>query len=123
MRRVSGRVLLGGHSYGGHQATMLAAQEPGLIDGLLLLSYPLHPPKKPEQLRTCHFPYLRTPSLFVHGLRDSMGTIEEMQEAVKLIPVQKELVTEGAGHELVSTRTVGDVTKTVVEAFWKFTAQ
>ena len=42
MKRTSGRVFLGGHSYGGHQATMLAVAEPGLVDGLLLLSYPLH---------------------------------------------------------------------------------
>src|ERR1051325_11112945 len=44
-QQVSGRVSLGGHSYGGRQATILAAAEPGLVDGLLLLSYPLHPPK------------------------------------------------------------------------------
>ncbi len=51
-----------------------------------------------------------------------MGTIEEMQAAVQLIPGHKELLTEGAGHELVSACTVADVTKTVVEAFWKFNA-
>src|SRR5436305_1072224 len=48
---VPGRVFLGGQSYGGRQASMLAAAEPGLADGLLLLSYPLHPPGKPAQLR------------------------------------------------------------------------
>jgi uncharacterized protein len=74
-QKVSGRVFLGGHSYGGRQATMLAAAEPGLIDGLLLLSYPLHPPKKPEQLRTAHLPNLMTPALFVHGSRDGFGSI------------------------------------------------
>src|SRR5205085_3835324 len=45
---VSGRVVLGGHSYGGRMATMLAAQNPDVADGLLLLSYPLHPPRKPQ---------------------------------------------------------------------------
>ena len=45
MKRASGRIFLGGHSYGGRQATMLAAAEPGLVDGLLLLSYPLHRPR------------------------------------------------------------------------------
>src|SRR5579871_1011444 len=49
------RVWLGGHSYGGRQASMLAAENPGLADALLLLSYPLHPPAKPQQLRTTHF--------------------------------------------------------------------
>src|SRR5271167_706687 len=48
------RVFLGGHSYGGRQATILAASDPGLVNGLLLLSYPLHPPRKPLQLRTGH---------------------------------------------------------------------
>jgi hypothetical protein len=103
---------------------MLAAAEPGLVKGLLLLSYPLHPPKKPEQLRIAHFPNLRTPSLFVHGSRDGMGRLEEMQEAVKGIPARTELVTiEHVGHELVSVRNIGDVTATVVKAFWKFVAE
>lgn len=102
---------------------MLAAAEPGLVDGLLLLSYPLHPPKKSEQTRTAHLPNLRTPALFVRGSGDTMGTIEEMQDAVKLIPAQRELVTvHGAGHELVSARTVSNVTTAVAEAFWKFVA-
>src|SRR3984885_2275351 len=52
------RVWLGGHSYGGRQASMLAAEAPWLADALLLLSYPLHPPRKPGQLRTAHFPNL-----------------------------------------------------------------
>jgi uncharacterized protein len=120
-QEVSGRVFLGGHSYGGRQATMLAAAEPGMADGLLLLSYPLHPPKKPERPRTAHLPELSTPAFFVHGSRDSMGTIEEMQEALKLIPAQTALMpVAGAGHELITARSVGDVTAAVVTAFWKF---
>jgi predicted alpha/beta-hydrolase family hydrolase len=55
-KNVSGRIFLGGHSYGGRQATMLCAAEPDLVSGLLLLSYPLHPPRKPEQLRIQHLP-------------------------------------------------------------------
>jgi predicted alpha/beta-hydrolase family hydrolase len=103
---------------------MLAAAEPGLVDGLLLLSYPLHPPKKSEQKRTTHLPNLRTPALFVHGSRDSMGTLEEMQGALKLISAKTGLVTiQGAGHELASARTIEDVTRMVVEAFRKFVAE
>src|SRR5437764_13693733 len=60
-QRTAGKVFLGGHSYGGRQASMLAAEQPGLVDGLLLLSYPLHPPNKPEQMRTGHFPGLQPP--------------------------------------------------------------
>ena len=102
MRKVvSGRIFLGGHSYGGRQSTMLCAAQPDLVAGLLLLSYPLHPPRKPEQLRTQHLPDLRTPSLFVHGTRDPFGSIEEMEEALGLTPARKELLkVEGAGHDL-----------------------
>ncbi len=102
MRKLgSGRIFLGGHSYGGRQSTMLSATEPDLVSGLLLLSYPLHPPRKPEQLRTQHLSNLRTPSLFVHGTRDPFGSIEEIERALQLIPARKELLrVEGAGHDL-----------------------
>ena len=95
------RVFLGGHSYGGRQATMLCAEERELAAGLLLLSYPLHPPRKPEQLRVQHLPELRVPALFVHGTRDPFGSIEEMEAAAKMIPAKTRLLTvAGAGHEL-----------------------
>jgi predicted alpha/beta-hydrolase family hydrolase len=97
----SGRVYLGGHSYGGRQSTMLAAEQPGLVDALLLLSYPLHPPRKPDQLRTAHFPNLQTPALFVHGTRDPFGSIDEMRDAMRLIPAQTEIeAITGAPHGL-----------------------
>jgi predicted alpha/beta-hydrolase family hydrolase len=103
--RVNGPVILGGHSYGGRQATMLAAEEPGLVEALLLLSYPLHPPFQPEKLRTAHFPALRTPAVFVHGSRDDFGTLEEMRAALALIPAHVELVpVEGTGHDLKKAR-------------------
>jgi predicted alpha/beta-hydrolase family hydrolase len=102
MRQIAaGRVILGGHSYGGRQASILAAEEPGLAERLLLLSYPLHPPRKPEQLRTAHFPRLRTPALFVHGTRDPFGSIEEMREALRAIPAPNALFDAGPlGHQL-----------------------
>jgi predicted alpha/beta-hydrolase family hydrolase len=100
-KTVSGRIFLGGHSYGGRQATMLCAAEPDLVSGLILLSYPLHPPRRPEQLRIQHLPKLRTPSLFVEGTRDPFGSIDEMEKAVQLIPAKTELLkVEGAGHDL-----------------------
>jgi hypothetical protein len=80
---------------------MLGADEPGLIAGLLLLSYPLHPPHRPEQQRTQHLPDLRTPTLLVQGTRDPFGTIEEIERAIKMIPATTKLLTiEGAGHDL-----------------------
>ena len=102
---VPGRVFLGGHSYGGRQSSMLCAGEPDLVDGLLLLSYPLHPPRKPEQLRTQHLPNLRTPSLFVSGTRDPFGSVDEMEQAMKLISARTKFLTvEGAGHDLNFTK-------------------
>ena len=96
-----GRIFLGGHSYGGRQATMLCAVEPELVLGLLLLSYPLHPPRKPEQLRIQHLPNLQTPSLFVQGRRDPFGSIEEIERALALVPAKTRLLpVEGAGHDL-----------------------
>jgi predicted alpha/beta-hydrolase family hydrolase len=113
----SGRVFLAGHSYGGRQATILCAEEPNLVDGLLLLSYPLHPPRKPEQMRTQHLPNLRTPCLFVHGTRDPFGTTAELTSALELIPATKSLLeVEGAGHDLGFTvkRRDPELTKKVV---------
>ncbi len=98
-----GKVVLGGHSYGGRQASMLAAEEPAAADALLLLSYPLHPPHKPQDWRTGHFGSIQIPALFVHGTRDTFGSIEEMRTALALIPARTELaVVEGAGHSLKS---------------------
>jgi uncharacterized protein len=98
---VSGQLFLGGHSYGGRQATMLCAEHWNLVDGLLLLSYPLHPPRKPDQLRIQHFAQFRTPALFVHGTRDPFASIAEMELALKLIPGKNQLLpVEGAGHDL-----------------------
>lgn len=113
----SGAVLLGGHSYGGRQATILAAEEPGLVDGLLLLSYPLHPPRRPAELRTAHFPNLRTPALFIHGTRDPFGSPEEMRQALALIPANTELVEiGGAGHDLKAKGAI----PTIAGAFDRF---
>jgi predicted alpha/beta-hydrolase family hydrolase len=100
-KMVSGRMFLGGHSYGGRQSTMLCADRPGLVEGLLLLSYPLHPPRKPEQLRVQHLPRLETPALFVQGTCDPFGAPEEMGSAVGLIPAKTRLLRiDGAGHDL-----------------------
>ncbi len=98
---VSGGITLSGVSYGGRQASLLAANEPQLVDALQLLSYPLHPPGKPTELRTAHFSELRTRAIFVHGSKDPFGSIPEMEESLRAIPVPHALiVVEGAGHDL-----------------------
>ncbi|MBY0506565.1 MAG: alpha/beta fold hydrolase [Bryobacteraceae bacterium] len=90
-------VFAGGHSYGGRQGTMLAAEQPDLVRGLLILSYPLHPPKQPEKLRVEHLPKLRTPSLFVSGQRDDFGTPAELAQWLAPHPL---VLLEGQGHSL-----------------------
>jgi len=118
-----GRAFLGGSSYGGRQASLLAASQPGLVDGLVLLSYPLHPPGKPAQLRTTHFSALRTPSLFVSGTKDVFGTIEELQAAIKLIPARTELVQiDGSPHGLSKKGTAPGVASIVRQRFQSFFA-
>jgi uncharacterized protein len=97
----TGRIFAGGHSYGGRQTAMLAAERPTPAAALLLLSYPLHPPNKPQQKRTSFFPQLATPALFVHGTADPFGSLEELREAMALIPARTDLLAvEGAGHDL-----------------------
>lgn len=116
MRHVTagGQMFLGGHSYGGRQASVLAAEDQSVADALLLLSYPLHPPEKPEQMRTAHFEKLSTPTLFVHGTGDPFGSIDELEAAIKLISATTDLVTVGgAGHDL--KRGKFDVKALVVE--------
>ena len=101
MRRIApGRLFLGGQSYGGRQASVLLSEEQ-LADGLLLLSYPLHAPSRPDQPRTQHLPKIPVPTLFVHGTKDPFGSIEEIESARNLIPKRTELVVvEGVGHDL-----------------------
>lgn len=102
MRKLGGlkRLFVGGQSYGGRQASMLLAEEQ-LADGLLLLSYPLHAPSRPDQPRIQHLPQIAVPVMFVHGTRDPFGSIDEIEAARKLIPAKTLLVpVEGAGHDL-----------------------
>jgi predicted alpha/beta-hydrolase family hydrolase len=116
-----GKVFVGGQSYGGRQATMLAASDPKIADGLLLTSYPLHPPGKPQQLRTAHFPGLKIPALFIQGTKDPFATPDELEQALKLIPVKTDrLVIEKAGHSLVTKRDAEKVTAQIAERFLAF---
>jgi predicted alpha/beta-hydrolase family hydrolase len=122
LRKLGGSdIFLGGHSYGGRMATMLAAEQPSVASGLLLLSYPLHPPRKPQQLRTAHFPKLQTRALFAQGTRDPFGSIEEMESALQLIPAQTRLVwIEGAGHELAAKSNHKEIADRIAVAFTLF---
>ena len=122
--KTGGQLFLGGHSYGGRQSTILVAEEPELVDGLLLLSYPLHPPRKPGELRTTHFPNLRKPCFFVHGTRDPFGTIAEMQSALKQVPAPHAIFeVDGTGHDLLGKKTPSDLPPRVAVAFRAFLSE
>jgi predicted alpha/beta-hydrolase family hydrolase len=117
-----GRIFLGGASYGGRQASMLAAEDPNICDGLLLLSYPLHPPGRPRQLRMKHLPNIHVPALFVSGDKDPFGAPTELAAAVRLLPGKARLlVIEGVGHDLGFGRAAkkkrAELPKQIVGAF------
>jgi uncharacterized protein len=98
---VTRNIFAGGHSYGGRQTSMLAADEPELTQALLLTSYPLHPPGKPDQLRTQHLSQIQEPVLFVEGVNDPFASIPEIEAAIKLILEKTALLpVPGAGHDL-----------------------
>lgn len=118
---ITGHVYLGGHSYGGRQASMLAAEDKRVADGLLLLSYPLHPPKKPNERRTKHFPDLAKPAFFVHGTRDPFGSILEMEQALRLLPASHRLFeVDGVGHELLPKKPGSDLPTRLAQSFQSF---
>ena len=93
------RLVIGGRSLGGRMCSMAVAE--GLpTAGLLLLSYPLHPPGKPENLRIDHFPNLNVPCLFVSGDRDTFGTPDELTSHAAAIPGEvTHLWLERQGHD------------------------
>ncbi len=100
-----GPLIAGGHSYGGRLTSMVVAEQPGIADELTLFSYPLHPPGKPERLRTEHFPAIGVPTVFTHGSSDPFGSLDELRGAVALIPAATEIVeVSGARHDLKPPR-------------------
>ncbi|EKF25360.1 alpha/beta hydrolase fold family protein [Mycolicibacterium hassiacum DSM 44199] len=96
-----GPVVAGGHSYGGRMTSMVVAEQTAEVDLLTLSSYPLHPPGKPDRVRTEHLPRINVPTVFTHGTADPFGTIAELRDAAALIPAPTEIVEiTGARHDL-----------------------
>jgi predicted alpha/beta-hydrolase family hydrolase len=92
------RLVLGGRSYGGRMCSMAVAE--GLpAAGLVLLSYPLHPPGRPDRLRTEHFARLEVPVLFVSGSADPFGSPAELDREVAAIPGPVTQVWLPGGHD------------------------
>lgn len=93
-------LVIGGRSMGGRMCSMAAAGDTGLakkgepplfgdplkVRGLVLISYPLHPPAHPEKLRIAHLSRIAVPVLFVHGTNDPFGSPAELKKHVKKIP-------------------------------------
>jgi predicted alpha/beta-hydrolase family hydrolase len=93
------RVAIGGRSMGGRMCSMAAADGLG-VASLVLISYPLHPPGRPERLRTAHFPDLQVPCLFVSGRRDAFGDPTELARETAAIPGDVTLVLVDGDHSL-----------------------
>lgn len=104
--RRRGPVVMGGRSMGGRMTTMIAADVDGggpahRLAGLVLICYPLHPPKKPDKLRVEHFPDIAVPCLFISGTRDPFGTPDELESWTSSIPAPVEhLWIDGGRHDL-----------------------
>jgi predicted alpha/beta-hydrolase family hydrolase len=93
-----GALVLGGRSFGGRMCSLAVAE--GLpAAGLVLLSYPLHPPGKPDKLRVEHFPELHVPCLFVSGSKDPFGSPDELEAHAAAIPGPVTHVWLPGGHD------------------------
>ena len=93
------RMVLGGRSFGGRVCSMAVAHGAPAA-GLVLLSYPLHPPERPDRLRTDHFPDIAVPCLFISGTRDPFATPDELNAHTRAIagPVTLQFI-DGARHD------------------------
>jgi len=96
-------LAIGGRSMGGRMCSLAVADENKslAVRGIICVSYPLHPPKKPDHLRIEHLPRVHVPSLFVSGSRDEFGSPEELIRELDAIPVPPTIeFIEGGRHEL-----------------------
>ncbi|MFM2047182.1 MAG: hypothetical protein RL383_1259 [Actinomycetota bacterium] len=108
------RIAIGGRSMGGRMCSMAVADgdDPLRPSALVLVSYPLHPPAKPDTLRTEHLPGVSVPVLCVSGTKDSFGTPAELRRAFRRVPGEVTWVfIEGKGHDLrgCDERVAGEV--------------
>ena len=102
------KLAIGGKSMGGRIASQVAASDAEGIAGLVLLGYPLHPPGKPEQLRTKHLPAITVPMLIVQGERDSFGTPDELRPVLRTLKAKTELfVVEAGDHSFKVPKSAG----------------
>jgi predicted alpha/beta-hydrolase family hydrolase len=93
---------IGGHSFGSRMASMLASEQP--VAALILLSYPLHRPGHPEELRVAHWSRIECPVLFLSGDRDQFAKIDLLRREVGRMANAELVVYPGMGHGLLSVR-------------------
>jgi predicted alpha/beta-hydrolase family hydrolase len=93
-------LFIGGKSMGGRMATHLGARGEDDLSGIVVFGYPLHPPGKPDQLRSAHLPSIRVPVLIVQGERDTFGTPEELSPVLRQMPETTLHVVRGGDHSL-----------------------
>ena len=116
-RLAGNRLAIGGKSMGGRIASQVAAAGAGALAGLVLLGYPLHPPGKPDRLRSKHLPEIAAPMLFVQGERDSFGTPDELRPILRGLRSPAELyVVEGGDHSFKVQKRAGVTQKEIYEA-------
>ena len=117
-------LVLGGRSMGGRMCSLIAAgadgePPPPNLRGLVLISYPLHPPGKPDQLRVEHLSAIKVPTLFVSGTKDTFGTPDEITRWSATMPKQakvQHLWIEGKGHDLKGAdHTIAGAVKDLLE--------
>lgn len=120
VRAQAARVYLGGRSMGGRIASHVVADGFSAA-GLVLLSYPLHPPRQPHRLRTAHLAKVTAPMLFVQGSRDAFARPDLLRATLDSLPTATLHLVEGADHGLrVSGRAPGDVVEEIVEAMLRW---
>jgi predicted alpha/beta-hydrolase family hydrolase len=91
--------IIGGQSYGGRVATLLAAEEPPR--GLVLLCFPLHRPGQPDgTARVGHFPRIKCPVLFLSGEADPFARLDLLRAAVNTSPIARLVTYPRPGHSL-----------------------
>jgi predicted alpha/beta-hydrolase family hydrolase len=104
-------LVMGGRSMGGRMCSMIAAgvdgsPRPPNLRGLVLISYPLHPPGRPDRLRVEHFGEIDVPTLFISGDRDTFGSPDELRAWSATLPLRakvRHLFVEGKGHDLAGS--------------------
>jgi uncharacterized protein len=111
------RLAIGGKSMGGRIASQVAAGEGAGIAGLVFLGYPLHPPGRPDKLRSAHLPRIRAPMLFVQGSRDTFGTPEELAPVLETLQAPAELCVIEDGDHSFKVRKAAPLSQTAVFDF------